>query len=216
MKELMKRLIYRNSLMKKSFWPKYPYKISPGQLSTLLGLIDATEGEGSAVMEIGVARGDTSVFLLEHLRNSDSHRPVFFLDTFSGFTDESIEVEIQRGKPRKALKIFRYGNKDIFSRSLHAAGYSDFTVVEGDAAKFDYSKAAPIGVVLLDIDVYLPTLSCLHEIWPHLSDSGGIVVDDCLPNSLWDGSLQAVEEFCADVGVEPTRVGGKGLLIRKR
>lgn len=215
MNEWSKKIGYRTPIIQKLFWPKYPYKVSPGQLLALLEMIDATKDSKCSVMEIGVAKGDTSTFILEHLKTSEQRRPVFFLDTFDGFTPESIDVEVSRGKPRDALNLFKYGNADIFRRSLAGAGYSGFQVISGDAAAFNYSLAAPIGAVLLDIDVYKPTLDCLRGIWPFLAEAGGIVVDDCLPNSLWDGSLQAVEEFCAETKISPIRVGGKGMLLRK-
>lgn len=216
MKEWTKKIAYRAPFIQKFFWPKYSYKITPGQLFTLLQMIEETKEEKSSIIEIGVARGVTSAFILEHLATTKQVRPVFFLDTFDGFTPESVDVEVARGKPRASLDLFKYGNSEVFSRSLHSLGYKDFQVFSGDAAKFDYSRAAPIGAVLLDIDVYKPTLECLHEIWPHLSMNGGVVVDDCVANTLWDGSLQAVEEFCVEKNIVPIRVGGKGMLLRKR
>lgn len=86
---------------------------------------------------------------------------------------------------------------------------------KGDASKFDWSKVAPIGAVLLDIDLYAPTRAILENIYPHLCNGGGIVVDDCLQDSPWDGALQAYEEFIVAEGLPFERVGEKGAIIRK-
>ncbi len=69
--------------------------------------------------------------------------------------------------------------------------------------------------MLLDIDVYAPTLAILEQVYPLLVDGGGIVVDDCLADRAWDGSLQAYEEFIAAHGLPFERVGAKGGVIRK-
>lgn len=90
-----------------------------------------------------------------------------------------------------------------------------FKTYKGDAAKFDFSTIGPVSAVLLDIDLYQPTLGCLRAIWPYLVKGGGIVIDDCIPGGPWDGSLQAVEEFAIEIGSHASRVGGKGMMLFK-
>lgn len=196
--------------------PSYPYKLDPAQLAAMLALIDATRDANASVAEIGVAQGDTSVFLLEHLNTVGDGRRLCLFDTFGGFTAESIEVEVSdRGKAAAAYGAFRYGDERRFERNLRKAGYENFRIVKGDASRFDWSSIAPIGAVILDIDLYQPTVSILDAIWPHLVPAGGIVVDDCLPGTPWDGSLQAYEEFIAAHGLPFERVGRKGAVVRK-
>ena len=214
--ETLKYALYRTPVVRRAMAPRFPYKITPGQLAALINLIDETAESGSAVVEIGVARGDTSAFLLEHLRVSGADRPVLFVDTFSGFTPESIDVEVEgRGKQRSAYDAFRYGDAGRFTQDLNRLGHERFTVLAGDAAAVDWSEHAPIGAVLLDIDLYQPTLAVLRNIWPHIEAGGGVIVDDCLEDTPWDGSLEAVRRFSEEAGVEPVRVGGKGLLLRR-
>ena len=196
--------------------PSYPYKLNPGQISAMVELIDATRGTGASIAEIGVAQGDTSVFLLEHLRTTGDERPLFLFDTFGGFTPDSVDVEVsRRGKAVGEYEAFRYSDEGRFRRNLQRAGYENFRLVKGDASAFEWSTIAPIGAVLLDIDLYQPTIVTLKAIWPHLVPAGGIVVDDCLPDTPWDGSLQAYEEFIAANGLPFERVGHKGALVRK-
>jgi O-methyltransferase len=148
--------------------------------------------QGGAIVEIGVAQGDTSVFLLEHLKTTGDKRKAYFFDTFSGFTVDAIKYEIgQRGKPQKPYDAFKYGNELSFQKNLQRAGYSNFSIIKGDASIYDWASIAPIAAVLLDIDLYKPTIEILRAIWPHIVEGGGIVVDDCLANTPWDGALQA-------------------------
>lgn len=216
MKALLQKIAYRAPILSRIFSPAYPFKVSPGQLAFLCDAIDATREVGGAILEIGVARGSTSVFLLEHMRTRGDDRTIYLLDTFSGFTGESIRHEVeQRGKDDKSYNAFRYGDEAIFCRSLHRLGYRNFATVAGDASKVDYGRFGPISVVLLDIDLYLPTKLILEAVWPHLTSPGFICIDDCLANTPWDGSLEAYSEFITAHGLEHRIVGNKGGALSK-
>lgn len=215
-REIAKSIIYRTPIISRLMAPSYPYKVNPGELAAMVGLIDSTRSSGAAVAEIGVAQGDTSVFLLEHLKTVGDGRELLLFDTFSGFTDESISFEVaNRRKNAQDYDKFRYGDEARFNRNLAHAGYDRFRTIKGDAARFDWSSLGPIGAVLLDIDLYQPTIAILDAIYPHIVSGGGIVVDDCLADSPWDGSLQAYQEFIAKHDLPFTRAGHKGGLIRK-
>ena len=136
--------------------------------------------------------------------------------TGKAITPESIAVEVSgRGKEAGAYAMFRYGDEKRFARNLREAGYDKFETFAGDASAFDWSTVAPFGAVILDIDLYQPTISTLNAIWPHLVPGGGVVLDDCLPDTPWDGSLQAYEEFIAAHDLPFERVGQKGAVVRK-
>jgi len=214
-RETGKWLVYRAPVATRLMAPSYPYKLNPAELSAMVELIDDTRNAGASIAEIGVAKGDTSVFLLEHLRTGGDDRPLLLFDTFGGFTPDSIAIEVSnRGKPAGEYGVFRYSDERRFSRNLRRVGYENFRIVKGDASRFDWSTIAPIGAVLLDIDLYQPTIATLEAIWPHLVPAGGILVDDCLPDTPWDGSLQAYEEFIAAHGLPFERVGQKGAIVR--
>lgn len=216
LKEKIKYYAYRLPFVTEAMSPKYPYKINPGQLAALVGLVESSRAYGGAVCEIGVAQGDTSTFLLEHLRSVGDPRPLYLFDTFAGFTEDSIAVEVnERGKDIREYDKFQYGDEEIFIRKLKKQGYANFKTVKGDAARFDWTSIGPIGAVLLDIDLYAPTRAIMDAIWPQLQPGGGIVLDDCLADTPWDGSLQAYEEFIARHGLPFERAGQKGAVIRK-
>ncbi|BBX68080.1 TylF/MycF/NovP-related O-methyltransferase [Mycolicibacterium psychrotolerans] len=213
--EAAKFTVYRTPVLNRLMSPQYPYKLDPGELCAMVGFIDATRGTGAAVVEIGVAQGDTSVFLLEHLKTTGDDRTVHLFDTFAGFTETSLDHEVQaRGKKRTELDKFRYGDEARFNANLRRLGYSRFQVHSGDAAEFDWPSLGPLGAVILDIDLYQPTIEILEVIFPRLVPGGGIVLDDCLPDTPWDGSLQAYEEFIQDHALPFERAGHKGAVVR--
>ena len=212
---MAKRVAYRLPVLRAALFPEYRYWLDPGELAAMVGLIDATRGDG-AVVEIGVARGDTSVFLLEHLRTTGDPRTLVLVDTFDGFTGESIAYEVsQREKRSSELSDYSYGNARVFNHSLARLGYTNYRIIEGDCSKVDWSKIGPIGALLLDVDLYLPTLETLEAVWPLIVPGGGVVVDDCAEPAWCDGALQAYREFITRHDLPFTRVGGKGALLRK-
>jgi len=215
LRESVKRIAYRLPPRLGVMTPRYPYQVEPAVLAATLSLIDQTRSAGGSVIEVGVAKGDTSVFVLEHMRSVGDDRPVVFVDTFDGFTPESIDHELSaRGKPPQPLRSYRYGDRGVFERKLRRLGYENFEIVEGDAARFDWARVAPIGAMLLDVDLYLPTKAILEAAHPLLCAGGGIVVDDCLPGRPWDGAWQACTEFCNERALTSTVVGSQGRLLR--
>jgi O-methyltransferase len=213
--ELGKYAVYRTPVLRRLMAPKYSYKVDPGELCAMMELINATRESGGAIAEVGVAKGETSVFLLEHLATTGDDRTLHLFDTFSGFTSNSIDYELNtRRKSKRDYDAFRYGDEERFKQNLVDLGYRRFETTKGDAATFDWSSLGPIGAVLLDIDLYQPTIKVLEAAYPHLIPGGGIVVDDCLANTPWDGSLQAYEEFIARHNLPFERVGQKGAAVR--
>ena len=213
---MAKRIAYRTPFLRTAMFPEYRYWVDPGELAAMIELIDATKGGDGALVEIGVARGDTSVFLLEHLRTTGDPRTLVLIDTFAGFTQESVAHEVASRKKRSTeLSDYSYGNARIFNHSLARLGYTNYRIVESDCSKVDWTGIGPVGAVFLDVDLYLPTLHTLEAIWPLVVPGGGVVVDDCVEPAWCDGALQAYCEFIDRHDLPFLRVGGKGALLKK-
>lgn len=45
------------------------------------------------------------------------------------------------------------------------------------------------------MDLYLPVRNSLEKLYPRMEEGSIIIVDDCEGPGLWDGALQAYEEF---------------------
>lgn len=213
---IIKFIVYRLPVLRNAMLPQYRYWVDPGELSAMVGLIDATRGAGAAVVEIGVARGDTSVFLLEHLRTTGDPRTLVLVDTFRGFTTESIDYEVaNRRKRASEISDYSWGNARVFDYSLARLRYTNYRIIEGDCSNVDWNEIGPIGAVFLDVDLYLPTAATLEALWPLIVPGGGIVLDDCVEPAWFDGAFQACREFIDRHGLPFVRVGGKGALLRK-
>ncbi len=213
---VVKQLMYR--LPPRLGGTKYRFGIDPAELACLVRVIDENKDSGKrgAVCEIGVDCGRTSIFLLEHMRSTGNSAPVAFVDTFSGFTQRSITYEVlQRGKKRSEIDRFKSGSPVLFERHLRRLGYDNFKIIVGDCEDVDWKSIAPIAVVLLDVDLYLPTKNTLEKIWPYIIPGGACLVDDCKEGGPFDGALQAYSEFIKKRHLPFIRVGNNGGLLRK-
>ena len=216
-KDLVKKYVaYRIPPIRDLVFPRYRYGIDPAQLAFLVNGIESTKETGGAVLEIGVSWGHTSVFLLEHLRSTQSQQPVVLIDTFEGFVESSMRYEVvHRGKRRSDIDRFRYCSPTIFEHNLRRLGYDNFKIIVGDCCEVDYEAIGPIAVALLDVDLYMPTKYTLDKLWPHIASGGSVLVDDCIQGTEWDGSLQAYSEFIKSHDMPFVRVGSKGGAIIK-
>jgi hypothetical protein len=165
-------------------------------------------------VEVGVARGMTSVFLLEHMRQTGDMRTYVCVDTFSGFTKQDVAHEVKvRGKKHNHFRGFKYNNKEIFENNLRKCGFDNFSVFECDAGTFEWGEIPIIDVMLLDVDLYAPTKAVLENSIEHWSKSARIMIDDISPGGDYDGAFQAYHEFCESTGLPEMRIGKKGGVI---
>jgi len=219
--ELAKRIAYRSRWLNFLTRPRFPlFGMQPAQLAWLVNKMDDTRRANKkpgAIVEVGVGLGMTTVFLLEHMKLSQDNRPYYCIDTFGGFLAKDMDFEEkQRGKRRLEMEgRFAYNKKEVFEGNLRKAGYSNQVVVCADASTLDFSALAPIDVMLLDVDLFLPTKAVLERIMIYLNTRAYIMVDDCQPNSLWDGSDQAYNEFMQAQARPRLMVGTKGGVFEK-
>jgi hypothetical protein len=197
---------------------RYQHMFSPSQLSFLIRCLDETKHLTGAVFEVGCAAGMTTVWLNKHL-DTLGERPYVAIDTFAGFLERDIEHEIQRrGKaPSEATlrSFFASNGRTWVERTLRRNGVKRVSLIQGDAAEFDYSKYQDISFALIDVDLYLPVKATLERIFPQMAPGGIIVVDDCADRHLWDGALQAYNEFVERQGLPATVVHGKLGVVRR-
>src|SRR5262249_8183564 len=109
---------------------------------------------------------------------------------------------------------FRENKKTWFDKTMSLYNISCVKSIEGDISKFDFRTISPIAFCLLDVDIYEPTRLALPVIYAAMSFGGIIVVDDCKPKDIWDGSLQAYEEFVQSRGLPRQIVSERLGIIR--
>ena len=190
-KELIKRVLFRYTKLGS---PKYNYNLEPAQLAEIINSLDKVKNIEGNICEIGVARGMTTRFICEHIKEFKKVPKFYCIDTFTSFTEKDVEYEVNKRKKTKSELIgFSYNNYEKWKYN-----FKDFSFIEAikiDVKEFEFEKIKPIKFALLDVDLYLPTLSALKKLKNVMSKDGIIIVDDVSKNNSWDGAEQAFYEF---------------------
>jgi hypothetical protein len=208
-----KRAFFRWPFLRELARPRYPYIVQPSLLAWLCQAIEETrKTSNGCIVEVGVARGMTTVFLLEHMRVQSDTRPYICVDTFAGFIPSHIEFEVsRRGKATPShYGGWAYNDQGVFESNLRKCGYLNWRTLKADAAEFDWSTLPPIDVMFIDLDIYVPTKAVLERAWPYFSASARILVDDCRHSHVYDGAGEAYREFCRERGIQVITVGTNG------
>jgi hypothetical protein len=196
--------------------PTYPYCIEPIQLATLINEFERVKELKGDIVEIGVARGLTTRFMAEHIKNQNlaTSLTYYAIDTFESFTASDLDYEVKnRGKNLQELRGFEYNDYDVWKKNF--TSFSFVKAIKADCSDFDYASIAPLKLVFLDVDLYLPIQKTLPKLFEALVPGGAIVVDDILNNTTYDGAYQAYMEFCAKSNITPQVIGNRCGIIHK-
>lgn len=155
-------------------------------IALALRRIDAERIPG-ALAEAGVYQGSASRFI----HRLAPRRHYYLFDTFAGFNPRDLEAGV--GEDRR----FRDTSLEAVLRAI-----GDTTNIEPRKGRVPETFAGLEGerfaFVLLDMDLYRPTLSALEFFYPRLSPGAYLMVHDYHnPESEW-ACRRAVDEFLAD------------------
>ena len=213
LRELSKTIVFRYTPLGR---PTYPYNLDPIQLAEIINQIDRLKKSKGNILEVGVARGMTTKFILTHLHSNGgfSSGKYIALDTFNSFEPDDLEYEVnKRGKKLWELKGFNYISLKSWSNNFKNENF--LQIIQSDCKKFDYIKISPIKFALIVVDLYMTTLAALENIYKLLIPGGAIIVDDCKEDVLYDGAYSALKEFAKINNIKFTKIGEKGALIIK-
>ncbi|HEX2860646.1 MAG TPA: TylF/MycF/NovP-related O-methyltransferase [Lacunisphaera sp.] len=216
---LVKRALFWSPLRSYVVY-KYRYAFTPAQLARLTALATEAAAAPGDFCEIGCYRGYTTVFLNRHLDAIAPGRRYWAIDTFGGFVPADVDHERQvRGKDsiedRRALNKFTINSRAWFEATLRLNGVRRVTTCAAAVQDFTFPAGARLCFVLLDVDLYQPSVAALEKVWPLLAPGGLVVVDDCQSDHVYDGSRQAVAEFCRRNNLTHELVETKLAVLRK-
>lgn len=221
MRSLLKRIQRRvldATPLRRLVVPRYQFAFSPEQLAFINTCFLASHDIPGVSMEVGCFVGATTVFLNANYRYGREPRRYLAIDTFRGFTAADLAHEAsQRGKDLSRIEedsLFRMNSLDRFRYTMRINGLPQVAAIALDCnhiAALDL--ADPIAFALIDVDLYRPTRTALAYVLDHASPGAWILVDDCVADTPFDGSLQALEELSQERGIPfSVQVGKLGLI----
>ena len=203
-KMVIKELLFWTPLRRYVF-PSYRYNFSPRELFFLCQCLEETNNVSGSIIEIGCSDGATTVFLNQFLdeiqTNTKSPKRYLAIDTFTGFVDADIQLEVlQRHKQQRDYLGFRNNKLKWFKATMLRHRFSRVESIQADVNELELVSFAPFSFVLLDVDLYRPITKSLREAYELLTVGGIIVVDDCSEaDHRWDGAFQAYKEFMNEI-----------------
>ncbi len=191
--------------MRRLIVPRYQYSFSPSQLSYINSAFVESHAVDGISMEVGCFVGATTIFLNANYRYGIPRRSYLAIDTFSGFSPEDIQYENDvRGKSLTRINdetLFNVNSQERFDYTMAMSGHDNVVSKKMDVQ--DISRLTigdKIAFCLVDVDLYRPTIRALRYVIANMQKGGALIVDDCLADSPFDGSLQALAEVSRDCG----------------
>ena len=158
-------------------------------------------------VECGVWRGGNSILAKRLFEQLDSNKSVWMFDTFEGMTAPT-EYDVETHTKNYAGKKFEDSQQDTHNDWCYASledvknnclnsklKLDGLNFVKGDVSKTLVIKEnlpKEISILRLDTDWYESTKSELEVLYPILSVSGVLIIDDY---GYWEGARKAVDEY---------------------
>ena len=217
--EVVYRII-RNALPGRILAHRYPYMFTPAQLVALVQLLDEAvrNNPRDAVVEVGCAAGNTTVFLAYHLAQLSKtgwNGAYHAYDTFSGFVSDDVAFETGERTPEipaGSFSGFQLNSQRWVEDNLNrnADRIVPVRLHCRNASIHDFAEIERAAFVLIDVDIYKPTENALARLWPKIAPGGLIVFDDCridpqtskpVLNTKFSGGHDALLRFTAERGL---------------
>jgi len=153
LRKLAKDLAFHTPLRTR-MGPRYQYLHTPAELAFLCRCLDETRDVPGCIVEVGCYRGDTTLYLNYHMTSEGIEKPYAAIDTFSGFTEAHLEVDVQRGEDRDFHRnSFGSNDQRWFDAAMLRSRFTRGRVrsIAADVGAFDFEQLAPIAFCLLDV-----------------------------------------------------------------
>jgi len=206
-KELLAPFLYR--------FP--PIGLEPPQLGVYLHELLVRSDVPGDVAEVGCSVGGTACIASKIVRKYSKNKKYICYDTFGGFVDAQFEKDVPLGTSRSNLTRYTANSESLVRKILDIHGSGDVYLNKCDIASVSNELLSDkYSVVLLDVDLSVPTYCALKTFYPRLSPGGIILVDDCAdePEQVWR-ARKGFEQFCAEFHLVPQIRYGLGIVEKQ-
>ncbi|MDR3303135.1 MAG: TylF/MycF family methyltransferase [Treponema sp.] len=149
-----------------------------------------------AVAELGVFKGDFA----KRINNAFPDRKLYLFDTFNGFDERDVKVEVDNGYSNAGVKDFTSKSVDLVMKKMK---YPDVCVIKKGyfpETTRDVAAEEKFVFVSIDADLYEPIYNGLCYFFPRLEKGGYIFVHD-YNAMIYTGTKAAVRKFASEFNV---------------
>lgn len=162
------------------------------------------------IIECGSDRCGTSVIMAKFLKSNGVTKKIYALDLFGrGFEENELEEERRLGLTQATNKTFTYNSFEYVKNKIKRLGLEDIIIpIKGLFEDTLPSINSTFCLCLIDCDLRKSMFYCAETLWPKLSKSGVMLLDD-YDSMDYKGVKTAVDDF---VTKYRTDISGHGLL----
>mgnify|MGYP001179075659 FL=1 len=159
---------------------------------TIHELLKRTQNVKGDIIEFGIWRGNTSLLIKKIIDIYNIKKRLIMFDHFRGLQ----HFEKKDGKKIKKFKGTYLGNKKIIKEFLNFFKFKNIKIIDKDATSLNenYFKGKKFSMVIIDVDLYEPTLKILNSLKNNIQKNGLIVFDEG-NSKLMPGEGIALKEF---------------------
>ena len=159
---------------------------------TIIELIESIRNIPGDIIEFGVWNGNTSLLIKKILDIKKIKKKVFLFDHFQG-------LKHYTKKDPKISHVYKdsyVAPKKKINSFINFFNFKNIKIIDKDATKISHHdlKNFKFSLAILDMDLYLPTITALNAIEKKISKNGIIVFDEA-NKTLWEGEKKAMNEF---------------------
>ncbi|TDF93505.1 TylF/MycF/NovP-related O-methyltransferase [Paenibacillus piri] len=148
-----------------------------------------------SVAEFGVFKGEFAKYINEAFPD----RKLYLFDTFSGFDERDVAVDIENNFSNSTVGEFNYSNvESVLEKMIHR---DNCIVRKGYFPETANGLDDQFAFVNIDVDLYSPIYEGLKYFFPRMTEGGYIFVHDY--NSVrFEGVKHAVKKFCNETNAK--------------
>lgn len=163
-------------------------------------------------VECGVWKGGSSMAAGKMFKTRGKTPPMWLYDTFDGMSEPTAVDKIthsgqsaadlmanSKKQDESPDSVWAYASIDEVRRNLDSIGGLDYRLIRGKVEDtIPHELPAQISILRLDTDFYESTKHELLHLFPLLSRSGVLIIDDY---GHWEGARRAVDEYFAQAKI---------------
>ena len=159
---------------------------------TIFDLIKKTQKVKGDIIEFGIWKGNTSLLIKKIIEIFKIKKKLILFDHFRGLK----HFEKKDGSESLKYKGTYLGNKKKIEDYIKFFKFKNIQIINKDATDLNkkFFKKKKYSLVIIDVDLYEPTLRILESIKNNISKNGLIVFDEG-NSKLMPGEGKALNEF---------------------